>query len=181
MSKLSSVESRQILEILANRFTQNMNRHRNVDWEIVREQLIANPDKLWSVNQMELTGGEPDVVSSDNQIKFFDCAAESPLPRRSTCYDFDARTSRKANAPKSSAQEMALQMNVELLTETDYRLLQQLGNFDLKTSSWLKTPDNIRKLGGAIFADQRYGHVFIYHNGVQSYYASRGWRGKLEM
>jgi hypothetical protein len=180
-----SLEQRStLLSILKDRFDKNPVRHKNLEWANVQAKLEANPEKLWSLNEMERTGGEPDVVGFDkntNEYLFYDCSAESPKDRRSVCYDREALESRKENKPKNSALEMASEMGIELLTEEQYRELQQLGNFDTKTSSWIKTPAEIRKLGGAIFADFRYGTVFVYHNGAESYYAARGFRGLLKV
>lgn len=172
------------LEILKTRFEANMNRHENIDWNKVEEKLKANPKKIDSLIEMEKTGGEPDVVDYDlktDEYIFFDCATESPAPRRSFCYDKEALESRKKFKPENSAVEMATIMEIDLLTEEQYRYLQTLGNFDTKTSSWLKTPNEIRKLGGAIFGDFRFNTVFIYHNGAESYYAGRGFRGVLKV
>jgi hypothetical protein len=161
-----------------------MNRHKGFNWETIQTKLEANPEKLWSLNEMERTGGEPDVVaydkSSDTFI-FYDCSSESPKERRSICYDGEALASRKENKPKNSAVQMAEDMGVELITEEEYRLLQTLGKFDLKTSSWVKTPLEIRELGGAIFCDRRFNRVFVYHNGAESYYAGRGFRSSLRV
>lgn len=171
-----------LMVLLENRFTKNMNRHKGLSWDKVEAKLFANPEKLWTLNQMEKTQGEPDVVgynAKTNEFTFFDCAAESPAGRRSFCYDRAGLASRKEHQPANTAIDMAAEMGIELLTEEEYRSLQNLGKFDTKTSSWLKTPENIRKLGGAIFGDYRYGTVFVYHNGAQSYYASRGFRGVL--
>lgn len=173
-----------VLSTLKNRFNTNMHRHPNLEWDQVQIKLEANPEKLWSLYEMEKTGGEPDVVFHDsisNEYYIYDCVAESPKDRRSICYDRQALDSRKENKPKHSAVEMALEMGIELLTEENYKYLQQLGNFDTKTSSWIQTPPEIRKRGGAIFADFRYGNVFIYHNGAESYYAARGFRGLLKV
>jgi hypothetical protein len=180
--KLTNEQSKQLLTTLKARFDKHTNRHKGIDWAKIEAKLKSNPNKQWSLNEMEATGGEPDVIGYDKQTDeyiFVDCAAESPKDRRSFCYDGDALAARKENKPEDSAVERAAAMGVELLTEEEYRKLQELGNFDLKTSSWLKTPAEIRKLDGAIFGDKRYNTVFIYHNGVQSYYASRGFRGKL--
>ncbi len=187
--KLSKVQIKELLRILKARFEKNMNRHKGIEWLNVQEKLEANPSKCWSLNEMEITGGEPDVVvpiAGGNEKKtgefiFFDCSAESPIGRRSICYDHEALESRKENKPKNSAMNMAIQMGIEILTEEQYREIQILGNFDLKTSSWIKTPVNIRKLGGAIFCDRRYDTVFVYHNGAESYYAARGFRGCLKV
>jgi hypothetical protein len=173
-----------LLEALQARFEKNMSRHPNIEWPAVLARLEANPAKLWSLNQMEETGGEPDVVGRDEPTGayiFYDCAAESPRGRRSLCYDPQALESRKENKPGHSAVGLAADMGIELLTEEQYRTLQKLGRFDTKTSSWLKTPADIRQLGGAIFADYRYGHVFLYHNGAESYYVARGFRGALRV
>ena len=172
----------ELLRTLKARFEKNMNRHKGLKWADVEAKLKANAEKLWSLNQMETTGGEPDVVGSDKKTGeyiFFDCSAESPKGRRSVCYDGAALEARKEHKPKNSAVDMAAAMGIELLTEEQYRELQKLGNFYTKTSSWVKTPPEIRKLGGAIFCDRRYDHVFVYHNGADSYYAVRGFRGSL--
>lgn len=182
--KLSSDTIEQLLNILKNRFDKNMNRHKNLEWKKVETKLRSNPEKLWSLNEMEKTGGEPDVVGYDkskNEYIFYDCSDESPKGRRSLCYDSEALKSRKENKPKDSAVNMAETMGVEILTEEQYRELQKLGNFDCKSSSWVKTPANIRKLGGAVFCDRRYDTVFLYHNGAESYYAARGFRGSLRI
>lgn len=174
----------ELLKILKARFEKNMNRHKGLEWAKIQPKLEANSDKLWSLNEMERTGGEPDVVGYDNktgELIFYDCSAESPKGRRSVCYDREGQESRKEHKPKDNAIDMAAAMGIELLTEAQYRELQQLGNFDTKTSSWVKTPSNIRKLGGALFCDRRYDHVFVYHNGAQSYYAARGFRGSLRV
>ncbi|HET8803442.1 MAG TPA: DUF4256 domain-containing protein [Aequorivita sp.] len=173
-----------LIAILKTRFEKNNSRHSNIEWSKVQEKLERNPEKLWSLHQMEETGGEPDVVGFDSKTKeyiFFDCSEESPKGRRSFCYDNEALKSRKEHKPKNSALGMADEMGVELLMEAQYRELQKLGKFDTKTSSWLETPADIRKLGGAIFGDFRYNTVFIYHNGVESYYAARGFRGALRV
>jgi hypothetical protein len=170
------------LRALKARFEKNMNRHKGLEWTKVQEKLEANTEKLWSLNEMERTGGEPDVVGHDKKTGeyiFYDCSAESPKGRRSVCYDREALESRKEHKPKNSALDMAAAMGLELLTEEEYRELQKLGNFDTKTSSWIITPSDIRKLGGALFADHRYGNVFVYHNGAPSYYGVRGFRGSL--
>ncbi len=172
----------QLLELLHKRFEQNMSRHQDTVWEKVRAKLKTNPVKLWSLNEMEMTGGEPDVVGQDKKTGeywFFDCSPESPSGRRSCCYDREALDSRKEHKPKMSALGLATDMGIELLTETQYREVQRIGNFDTKTSSWIKTPPAIRQLGGALFADKRYEAVFVYHNGASSYYGSRGFRGCL--
>lgn len=168
-----------LIELLKNRFEKNSHRHREIEWPSVQTKLIKSPDKLWSLQEMEDTGGEPDVVAYDQQSDeylFIDCSPETPKGRRSLCYDREALESRKDHPPKNSAIDIAIEMGVELLTEEQYHQLQKLGEFDLKTSSWLATPDEIRQLDGAIFADRRYGRVFVYHNGAQSYYAVRGFR-----
>ncbi|MCF6129977.1 DUF4256 domain-containing protein [Flavobacterium sp. AS60] len=182
--QLSPEHSSALLEVLKERFDKNKNRHPDVDWAKVQSKLEANSEKLWSLNEMERTGGEPDVVGYDaktNEYIFYDCSAESPKERRSICYDQQALDSRKEFKPKDSAMNMAAEMGTEILTEEQYRELQQLGNFDLKSSSWVKTPADIRKLGGALFCDRRYDTVFVYHNGAESYYASRGFRGLLRV
>ena len=181
---LSPQQQDELLGILMNRFEQNKERHKGIKWSEISAKLEAAPEKLWSLNEMETSGGEPDVVAFDKKTGeyiFFDCAAESPKGRRSLCYDRAALDSRKENKPKNSAMDMAAAMGIEMLTEEDYRNLQQLGAFDTKTSSWVHTPSDIRKLGGAIFCDCRYGHVFTYHNGAESYYAARGFRGSLRV
>lgn len=173
-----------LLGILKARFEKSMNRHAGLDWAKIQAKLAASPEKLWSLSEMDRTGGEPDVVGFDNmtgEYIFFDCSPESPAGRRSICYDGEALESRKENKPKNSAVEMAAEMGIEILTEEQYRELQKIGDFDLKTSSWVKTPTAIRKLGGALFCDRRYGHVFTYHNGADSYYAARGFRGRLQV
>ena len=182
--ELSAEQRNDLLKILKARFDKNMHRHSDFEWTKVVEKLNAHPEKLWSLNEMEKTGGEPDVVSFDKESGtyiFIDCSAESPSGRRSICYDRNALEGRKANKPKTSAMDMAEVMGIDLLTEVEYRELQKLGNFDTKTSSWLNTPESIRKLGGALFADYRYGNVFVYHNGADSYYAARGFRGSLKI
>jgi len=182
--KLSAKDRDKLLETLATRFKENMNRHKGVSWEKLQSKLTAQPEKLWSLHEMEKTGGEPDVVGysrKSDEYTFFDCAAESPTDRRSLCYDREALESRKANKPKNNVVDMAEEMGVELLTEEQFRELQTLGEFDTKTSSWLQTPDEIRQLGGAIFGDRRFGRVFVYHNGAQSYYAARGFRGLVRV
>lgn len=180
----SPAQSEELLRVLKARFEQNMNRHKDLEWAAIQTKLETHTEKLWSLHEMERTGGEPDVVAYDtstDEYIFYDCAAESPKGRRSICYDREGQESRKEHQPENNAIDMATAMGIELLTEAAYRALQQLGNFDTKTSSWLKTPDDIRKLGGAIFGDFRYGHVFVYHNGAQSYYAARGFRGALRV
>ena len=182
--KLSSEQQETLLKTLKARFEKNMNRHKGLEWASLQSRLIKNSEKLWSLNAMEETGGEPDVVGLDKksgEYIFFDCSAESPKNRRSFCYDHEALESRKENKPENSAIEMASDIGIEILTEEQYRTLQKLGNFDLKTSSWVKTPADIRKLGGAVFCDRRYNTVFLYHNGAESYYAARGFRGSLNV
>lgn len=182
--KLSPAEQAGLIKILKTRFEKNMNRHKGIEWAKVQARLEANADKLWSLAEMEDTGGEPDVVSFDKKTGeyiFYDCAAESPAGRRSFCYDRAALNARKEHKPKNSAMDMAEEMGIAILTEEQYRELQQLGNFDTKTSSWIKTPDAIRKLGGAVFCDRRYNTIFLYHNGAESYYAARGFRGSLRV
>jgi hypothetical protein len=180
--KLSAKDSEELLRVLKARFEKNTGRHKNLEWAPVQAKLEANAERLLSLSEMERTGGEPDVVGHDKktgQYIFFDCSDESPKGRRSVCYDREALESRKENKPANSALAMAEGMGVELLTEEQYRALQELGNFDTKTSSWVKTPADVRKLGGAIFCDRRYGRVFVYHNGAESYYAARGFRAAL--
>ncbi len=182
IKELSAKLREDLIGILKSRFEKHMNRHNGIDWTKVQEKLIANPDKLWSLNEMERTGGEPDVVGHDkksDEYIFYDCSAESPIGRRSICYDREALESRKKHKPENSAVDLANDMGIDILTEEEYRELQKLENFDAKTSSWLKTPSQIRKLGGALFADYRFGNVFVYHNGAPSYYAARGFRGSL--
>ena len=181
---MKAKEQEELLKTLKARFEKNMNRHKGLDWAKVQAKLEANPEKLRSLNEMETTGGEPDVVGHDKksgEYIFYDCSAESPKGRRSICYDREALEARKEHKPKDSAVNMAAGMGIELLTEEQYRELQKLGNFDLKTSSWVKTPTEIRKLGGALFCDRRYDHVFLYHNGADSYYAARAFRGSLRV
>ena len=183
-TKLSPKQSEELLKTLKTRFEKNMNRHKGIEWTKVEAKLAAITEKLWSLNEMEKTGGEPDVVEYDqkkNEYIFYDCSAESPKGRTSVCYDREGLDSRKAFKPKNNAVDTAEAMGVELLTEEQYRELQKLGEFDTKTSSWVKTPSNIRKLGGAIFCDFRYGNVFTYHNGAESYYAARGFRSSLRV
>ena len=180
--QLSAKQCEELLSTLKARFAKNMNRHKGLEWANVQAKLEANTDKLWSLSEMERTGGEPDVVGHDKksgEYIFYDCSVESPKDRRSACYDREALDSRKENKPKNNAIDMAAAMGVELLTEEQYRELQKLGDFDTKTSSWVKTPSAIRKLGGALFCDRRYDTVFVYHNGAESYYAARGFRGWL--
>ncbi len=182
--KLPPEQNEELLKILKTRFDKNMNRHKGIEWEKVKAKLEASPEKMWSLDEMETTGGEPDVVGHDKKTGeyiFYDCSAESPKGRRSICYDHQALESRKEHKPENSAINMAADMGIEILTEEQYRELQQLGNFDLKTSSWVKTPADIRKLGGAIFCDRRYNTVFVYHNGAESYYGARGFRGSLRI
>ena len=182
--ELSSEQGEELLRALKARFDKNMNHHKGIEWDKVQEKLETNPEKLWSLNEMEITGGEPDVVGHDDntgEYIFYDCSAETPKGRRSVCYDHEALQSRKENKPKNTAIGMAADMEIEILTEEQYRELQKLGNFDTKTSSWIKTPSEIRKLGGALFADSRYGNVFVYHNGAESYYSGRGFRGSLKV
>ena len=183
-TELSLEQREELLRALKARFEKNTNRHKSLEWAKVQAKLEANTEKLWSLHEMERTGGEPDVVGHDKKMGeyiFYDCSEESPNGRRSLCYDREALESRKEHKPKNSAIDMAAAMDIELLTEEQYRELQKLGNFDTKTSSWLKTPSEIRKLGGAIFADHRYGNVFVYHNGAESYYAARGFRGLIRV
>jgi hypothetical protein len=182
--ELSPEQLTELIEILRNRFEENIHRHSSLEWTQVQTRLEAHPEKLWSLGEMERTGGEPDVVGYDEETGeyiFYDCSTESPRGRRSVCYDREARESRKEHAPKSSAIEMVAAWGAELLTEEQYRALQALGNFDTKTSSWMKTPTAIRKFGGALFGDRRYGSVFVYHNGASSYYVGRGFRASLRV
>jgi hypothetical protein len=182
--ELSSEQGEELLKTLKARFEKNMKRHKDIEWTKVQARLEANAEKLWSLNEMEKTGGEPDVVAHDektDEYVFYDCSAESPKGRRSLCYDHEALEARKEYKPENSAVNMAADMGIELLTEEHYRELQKLGSFDAKTSSWVVTPAEIRKLGGAVFCDRRYDHVFIYHNGADSYYAVRGFRGSLRV
>lgn len=181
---LSPEQSEELLSILQARFEKNMQRHEGLDWTKIQERLLANSRKLWSLHEMEVTGGEPDVVGQEEETGeylFYDCSAESPKGRRSVCFDREALESRKQHKPENSAIDMAMSMGIELLSEEQYRNLQKLGKFDLKTSSWVQTPADIRKLGGALFCDCRFGHVFLYHNGAESYYAARGFRGSLRV
>jgi hypothetical protein len=183
-NELSPAEGKELLSTLKARFEKNMSRHKGIEWTKVQAKLEAHTDKLWSLSQMETTGGEPDVVAYEKktgEYVFYDCSAESPAGRRSFCYDNEALNARKEHKPKDSAVNMAAAIGIDLLTEEQYRELQAFGKFDTKTSSWIKTPDAIRKLGGAIFADFRYGQVFVYHNGAESYYAARGFRGSLKV
>lgn len=182
--KISQERIDELFNILQKRFEKNTNRHKGIKWDDVRKKLESNPGKLWSLNEMEETGGEPDVIGYNKKTQeyiFCDCSAESPKGRRSVCYDNDALESRKEHKPKNSAVGMAKEMGIKLLNEEQYRELQKLGKFDIKTSSWIVTPADIRELGGAIFGDWRFGHVFIYHNGAESYYGSRGFRGLLRV
>ena len=179
---LPPAQRKELTRALKARFEKNMNRHKDLEWALVQAKLEANAEKLWSLNEMERTGGEPDVVGHDKKTGeyiFYDCSAESPKGRRSVCYDREALESRKEHKPEDSAIDMAAAMGIELLTEEQYRELQKRGNFDTKTSSWVKTPSDIRKLGGALFCDRRYDTVFVYHNGAESYYAARAFRGSL--
>ena len=181
---MKAKQREELLRALKARFEKNMNRHKGREWAKVQAKLEANPEKLWSLNEMERTGGEPDVVGYDKKTGeyiFYDCSAESPKGRRSVCYDREALESRKEFKPKDTAMDLAAAMGIEILTEEQYRALQKLGNFDTKTSSWVKTPSDIRKLGGALFCDRRYDTVFVYHNGAESYYAARGFRGSLKV
>jgi hypothetical protein len=180
--ELSPEQREGLLRALKARFEKNMNRHKGLEWAKVQAKLEANTEKLWSLNEMERTGGEPDVVGHDKErgeYIFYDCSAESPIGRRNVCYDREGLESRKEHKPEDNAVDMAAAMGIELLTEEQYRELQKLGDFDTKTSSWVKTPSDIRKLGGALFADRRYGNVFVYHNSAPSYYGVRGFRGSL--
>ena len=179
---LSPAQAKELMSLLQNRFEKNRNRHPGLEWKIIQEKLESNPEKLWSLSEMERTGGEPDVVyreEAPGEYVFYDCSAESPNGRRSFCYDREALESRKANKPENNVLDVAASLGIELLSEEEYRGLQMLGNFDTKTSSWIKTPPEIRKLGGALFCDRRYNQVFVYHNGAESYYAARGFRGLL--
>ncbi len=181
---LKANEREELLNVLKARFEKNMNRHKGLEWARVQAKLEANPEKLWSLSEMERTGGEPDVVGQDKktgEYVFYDCSAESPKGRRSVCYDREALEKRKEHKPKDSAVDMATAMGIEILTEEQYRQLQELGEFDTKTSSWVKTPADIRELGGALCCDRRYNHVFLGHNGAESYYAARGFRGSLRV
>jgi hypothetical protein len=182
--KLSAQEREELILALRARFEKNMSRHKGIKWADVEAKLESHPAKMWSLNEMEMTGGEPDVVDFDKKADeyiFYDCSAETPKGRRSICYDHEALESRKEHKPANSALGMAEDMGIEILTEEEYRQLQKLGRFDTKTSTWIKTPADIRELGGALFADWRYGHVFVYHNGAESYYAARGFRGSLRV
>ena len=182
--ELSPEQRVELFRALKARFEKNMNRHKGLEWTKVQARLEANTEKLWSLGEMERTGGEPDVVGFDKsagEYIFYDCSAESPKARRSVCYDREGQESRKENQPENNAIDMAAVMGIELLTEDEYRELQKLGNFDTKTSSWVKTPVDIRKLGGALFCDRRYDNVFVYHNGAPSYFAARAFRGSLRV
>ncbi len=184
MKNNKTEQYKELLGVLKARFEKNKNRHKGIEWSDVQKKLEANSQKLWSLDQMEISGGEPDVVGYDKKTGeyiFYDCSDESPKGRRSICYDHEALEARKEHKPKDSAMNMAAEMGVEILTEEQYRELQTLGKFDAKTSSWIKTPADIRKLGGAVFADFRYGNVFVYHNGAESYYAARGFRAALKV
>ena len=183
-NELSPEQREELLKVLKARFERNMNHHNGLEWDEIQAKLEANTKKLWSLNEMESTGGEPDVVGHEHETGeyiFCDCSAESPKGRRSVCYDREALESRKEHKPENCVSEMVASMGIELLTEEQYRQLQKLGSFDAKTSSWVKTPTEIRKLGGAIFVDFRYGNVFVYHNGAESYYGGRGFRGSLRV
>lgn len=182
--ELPQTEQATLLKILKNRFEKNMNRHKGLEWKNIEAKLEAKSAKLWTISEMEETGGEPDVVGYDKKKEeyiFYDCSAESPKGRRSLCYDDEALASRKEHKPKNSATRMAAEMGIKILTEEEYHELQQLGNFDTKTSSWIDTPSAVRQHGGAIFGDWRFGRVFIYHNGAESYYAARGFRGSVRV
>jgi len=182
--ELSPAQREELVNTLKARFEKNKNRHKGLEWAKIQAKLEANAEKLWSLNEMEISGGEPDVVAYDKKTGeyiFYDCSAESPKGRRSLCYDYEALESRKEHKPKNNVIDTAAAMGIELLTEEQYRKLQELGEFDTKTSSWVKTPAAIREHGGAIFCDRRYNHVFVYHNGAESYYAARGFRGSLRV
>jgi hypothetical protein len=182
--KIDQKQTEELLLLLKNRFDKNMQRHKALKWSLIESRLGKSSEKLWSLQEMERTGGEPDVIAHDkktDEYLFFDCASESPIGRRSLCYDLEAWKSRKENKPNNNAIDLASSMGVEILNEEEYRLLQRFGPFDTKTSSWIKTPLSIRKLGGAIFADFRYGEVFVYHNGAESYFGARGFRGLLRV
>lgn len=183
-NKLTPEQEKELLKVLKARFEKNTSRHKSIEWESVKTKLLDRSDKLWSLSQMEQTGGEPDVIGQDKrtgEFVFCDCSAETPKERRSLCYDREALDSRKENKPAGNANDMAKFMGIEILSEEEYRELQKLGKFDLKTSSWVQTPASIRKLGGALFCDRRYDTVFLYHNGASSYYAVRGFRGSLRV
>jgi hypothetical protein len=182
--ELSKGQREELIKVLKYRFEKNPNRHKGIEWAKLQAKLEENTKKLWSLHEMERTGGEPDVIGFDSnsgEYIFYDCSAESPKDRRSICYDRDALESRKENKPKNNAADMAAAMGIEILNEEEYRELQKLGSFDTKTSSWVKTPAEIRKFGGSVFCDRRYNHVFVYHNGAESYYAARGFRGSLRV
>ncbi|PAV28140.1 hypothetical protein CIL05_18725 [Virgibacillus profundi] len=180
--ELTMEKREELLQVLKDRFEKNMHRHEGLEWAEVQAKLDANTEKLWSLNEMEETGGEPDVVGHDNdEYIFYDCSAESPKGRRSVCYDLAALESRKKHKPENNAIDMATAMGIEILMEEEYRALQELENFDKKTSTWVQTPADIRELGGALFCDYRFGHVFVYHNGAESYYGARGFRGSLRV
>ena len=182
--ELSPEQREKLLKVLKARFEKNMNRHKGIEWAKVQSKLESNTKKLWSLNEMERTGGEPDIIGQDKKTGeyiFYDCSAETPNGRRSVCYDSEALESRKEHKPKNNAVDMAASMGVEILSAEQVREINKLGNFDTKTSSWVKTPSNIRKLGGALFCDRRYDNVFVYHNGAESYYAARGFRGSLRV
>ncbi|MBS1627255.1 MAG: DUF4256 domain-containing protein [Bacteroidetes bacterium] len=183
-NKILEEEKKSLLTILKHRFEKNKHRHTGINWDEIEIRLIKQPQKLWSINEMEITGGEPDVIGynkQENMFIFCDCSSESPKGRRSVCYDHEALASRKEHKPKNSALNMAFEMGIEILDEKQYSFLQSIESFDAKTSSWLKTPENVRELGGAIFGDLRFGRVFFYHNGAESYYAARGFRGQLKV
>lgn len=183
-NELSVEQREELIKVLQARFEKNMNRHEGLEWAKVEAKIEANAEKLWSLNEMEVTGGEPDVVGYDkekDEYTFYDCSKESPKGRRSLCYNLEALESRKKHKPENNAIDVAAAMGIELLTEEQYRELQQLGDFDMKSSSWVQTPSDIRELGGALFCDYRFGHVFVYHNGADSYYAARGFRGSLRV
>lgn len=183
-STLTKIQQDELLAILKSRFEKSLSRHSGIKWIEVQSRLVANPKKIWSLSEMERTGGEPDVIGKEvksGEYIFCDCAAESPIGRRSLCYDREAWEARKENKPQNTALDIAAEMGIDMLCEADYKELQKLGTFDAKTSSWIKTPVEIRKLGGALFCDFRYGQVFVYHNGADSYYAARGFRGLLKV
>ncbi|MFD5264203.1 DUF4256 domain-containing protein [Bacillus wiedmannii] len=183
-NELSVEQREELLKVLQARFEKNMNRHEGLEWAKIEAKLATNTEKLWSIHEMEVTGGEPDVVSYNeekDEYTFYDCSKESPKGRRSLCYDVEALESRKKHKPENNVIDVANAMGIELLTEEQYRELQQLGDFDMKSSSWVQTPSDIRELGGALFCDYRFGHVFVYHNGADSYYAARGFRGLLKI